>query len=244
MSEDPENREAVDDTLEDAFGVNLRALRTLADLVIRPNAVFKSYAANDRVTYTPSIRLFVGLIAVQILISVIWGGYGGILLSQWQQPNVNVEALESLFGAPLEVVAEHYGNAAPFLHATVVGLFTALSAFLVGAFNRSLGWVARLNITFAVLSGGTIVGLLVMIIAALTDNLASISWAPFIIFFAYWLFFVRGAPGVLAESRKGAVLKGALFSVVTMLYVMLAGLVMALIAFIYAWFMIQNSGGA
>jgi hypothetical protein len=243
VSEDPEKRGAVDDTLEDAFGVNLRALRTLRDLVVRPNAVFSSYAANDRVTYTPSIRLFVGLIAVQILISVLWGGYAGLLLSQWQQPNVNGEALENLFGAPLEVVAEHYGNAAPFLHATVVGLFTALSAFLVGAFNKSLGWVARVNITFAVLSGGTIVGLLVMIIAALTDSLSYLNWTPVIIFFAYWIFFVRGAPGVLADTRKGAVLKGALFSAVTMLYVLLAGLVMALIAFTYAWVMIQNGGG-
>lgn len=244
MSEDPDNRGAVDDTLEDAFGVNLRALRTLKDLVIRPNTVFKSYAANDRVTYTPSIRLFVGLIALQILISVLWGGYGGMLLSQWQQPHVDGQALENLFGAPLEVVAEHYGNAAPFLHATVVGIFTALSAFLVGAFNKSLGWVARLNITFSVLTGGTIVGLLVMIMAALSDTLAYINWTPLIILIAYWIFFVRGAPGVLAETRLGAALKGALFSFVTMIYVMIAGLVMALIAFTYAWFMIHNGGGA
>lgn len=35
-------REEIDNTLEDAFGVNFRALKTLKDIVIRPNVVFAS----------------------------------------------------------------------------------------------------------------------------------------------------------------------------------------------------------
>ena len=242
--ETPAKGEEIDNTLEDAFGVNLRALKTLKDILLRPAVVFASYAANDRVTYTPAIRLFVGLIAVQIATSVIWGGYSGLLLSQWENmPAQNIQNIETLLGGTLNQVAEHYGNAAPFLHATVVGAFTALSAFLIGAFNKSLSWVARLNITFGILTGGTVVGLVLMLVAALTDNMASISWAPLVIFLAYWLFFVRGAPGTLANTMTGAYGKGLIFSFVTMIYVVLGGLVMALLAFTYAYLMMNVWGG-
>ena len=248
MSRDPDDtppsrqREEIDNTLEDAFGVNFRALKTLKDIVIRPNVVFASYAANDRVSYTPAVRLFVGLIALQVLISFLWGGYAGLLVSQWQTQPETIPRMEGLFNASIEDIAEHYGNAATFLHAIVVGGFTALSAFLVGAFNRSLSWVARVNLTFAILTGGTIVGLLVMIITALSSSMALYSWVPLIIFLSYWLFFVRGARGVMAMTMTGTVLKGGIFAAVTMIYVFIGGIVMGLLGMGYAYYMINNGG--
>lgn len=242
MSEEPENRRReVDDTLEDAFGVNLRALTTLRDVLFRTDDVFRAFAAGDRETYTPTIRLFVGLIALQVFVSYLWGGYAGLLLSQWQQqPNV-VAQMEQLFGGPVEVITEHYGNAATFLHAVVVGGFTALSAFLVGSFNRSLGWVARVNITFTVLSAGTVFGLILLVASALTNHMALIGFAPVAVFLSYWFFFVRGAPGVLAETRTGTILKGGLFAAVTMIYVIIGGFVMGLIGMAYAY--VRMNGG-
>ncbi|MBI1236748.1 MAG: DUF3667 domain-containing protein [Alphaproteobacteria bacterium] len=248
MSQEPDDtrrsakRAEVDNTLEDAFGVNFRALRTLKDIVIRPNVVFASYAANDRVTYTPAIRLFVGLIAVQVFVSFLWGGYAGLLISQWEaQPGV-IPQMEGLFRAPISEIAEHYGNAATFLHAILVGSFTALSAFLVGAFNKSLGWVARLNITFAILTGGTVVGLLGLILAAGSGLMVVVGWMPFVIFISYWIFFVRGARGVLTTTMTGTLVKGGLFAAVTMIYVFLGGIFMALIAMTYAYFRINGGG--
>lgn len=236
-------REEIDNTLEDAFGVNFRALKTLRDIVIRPNVVFASYAANDRMTYTPAVRLFVGLIALQVFVSFLWGGYAGLLVSQWEaQPGVTPQ-MEALFNGPITEVAEHYGNAATFLHAIVVGAFTALSAFLLGAFNKSLSWVARLNLTFAILTGGTIIGLLGMIAAALTGDTALFNWMPLIVFLSYWIFFVRGGRGALATTMTGTVLKGGLFATVTMIYVFIGGVVMALMGLGYAYYMVNGAAG-
>lgn len=236
-------REEIDNTLEDAFGVNFRALKTLRDIVIRPNVVFASYAANDRMTYTPAVRLFVGLIALQVFVSFLWGGYAGLLISQWEaQPGVTPQ-MEALFNGPITEVAEHYGNAATFLHAIVVGAFTALSAFLLGAFNKSLSWVARLNLTFAILTGGTIIGLLGMIAAALTGDTALFNWMPLIVFLSYWIFFVRGGRGALATTMTGTVLKGGLFATVTMIYVFIGGVVMALMGLGYAYYMVNGAAG-
>jgi len=236
-------REEIDYTLEDAFGVNFRALKTLKDIVIRPNVVFGSYAANDRVTYTPAVRLFVGLIALQVFVSFLWGGYAGLLISQWEtQPDI-IPQMEALFNGPITEVAEHYGNTATFLHAIVVGGFTALSAFLIGAFNKSLSWVARVNLTFAILTGGTIVGLLGMIVAALTSDIALFNWMPLIVFLSYWILFVRGGRGVLATTLTGTMLKGGLFASVTMIYVFIGGVVMALTGLGYAYYMVNGSAG-
>jgi hypothetical protein len=235
-------RAEIDNTLEDAFGVNFRALKTLKDIVIRPKVVFASYAANDRVTYTPAVRLFVGLIALQVFISFLWGGYAGILVSQWEAQPETIPRMEALFNAPIEEIAEHYGNAATFLHAIVVGGFTALSAFLVGAFNRSLSWVARVNLTFGILTGGTIVGIVGMIFSALTGNTVLINWMPLLVFLSYWLFFVRGGQGLFASSSTGVALKGVLFATVTMIYVLLGGVVMGLTGMGYAYYMINSSG--
>lgn len=243
MSDAPQKREEIDSTLEDAFGVNFRALKTLKDIVIRPNVVFASYAANDRMTYTPAVRLFVGLIALQVFVSFLWGGYAGLLISQWEaQPGVTPQ-MEALFNGPITEVAEHYGNAATFLHAIVVGAFTALSAFLLGAFNKSLSWVARLNLTFAILTGGTIIGLLGMIAAALTGDTALFNWMPLIVFLSYWIFFVRGGRGALATTMTGTVLKGGLFATVTMIYVFIGGVVMALMGLGYAYYMVNGAAG-
>jgi hypothetical protein len=243
LSDAPQKREEIDSTLEDAFGVNFRALKTLKDIVIRPNVVFASYAANDRMTYTPAVRLFVGLIALQVFVSFLWGGYAGLLISQWEaQPGVTPQ-MEALFNGPITEVAEHYGNAATFLHAIVVGAFTALSAFLLGAFNKSLSWVARLNLTFAILTGGTIIGLLGMIAAALTGDTALFNWMPLIVFLSYWIFFVRGGRGALATTMTGTVLKGGLFATVTMIYVFIGGVVMALMGLGYAYYMVNGAAG-
>lgn len=242
MSENPQKREELDNTLEDAFGVNFRALRTLKDLLVRPSVVFASYAANDRVTYTPSIRLFVGLIAVQVFVSFLWGGYGGLLISQWEAQPGTIPQMEGLFNAPIADVAEHYGNAATLLHAILVGSFTALSAFLIGTFNKSLGWVSRLNINFAILTGGTVVGLLGLMLAAVTGLMAVVNWMPLIVFASYWIFFVRGAKGVVTTTMAGTVVKGGIYAAVTMIYVILGGIVMAIIALSYAYFRINGGG--
>ncbi len=242
MSKQPQKREDMDNTLEDAFGVNFRALKTLKDILVRPKTVFASYAAKDRTTYTPALRLFAGLIALQVFVSFLWGGYSGLLITQWESQPATASQMESLFQGSVEEIAGHYGNAAAFLHAIVVGAFTALSAFLIGAFNKSLGWVARVNITFAILTAGSIIGLLGLIVLAIIGEPAILNWMPLVIFLSYWLFFVRGGTGILATTLPGSLIKGSVFATVTMIYVLIGGVVMAFMGLTYAYIRI-NVGG-
>lgn len=221
--------------LEDVLGFNFRSFRTLWDLIIRPNTVFRAYAARDRETYTPSLRLWLSLIGIQILISVVWGGYGGMVVAQFEtQPPEVIASIENLLGASIEEIAQPYGEAASFLHPILVGGFTALSAFLIGAFNKSLSWAARINITFGILSASSVVGLTLLLGVVLGAATSLMNWMIIPITLFYWLVFARGAPGILARTRTGAILKGALFASVAIALVMVGGIVMSLASFIYA----------
>ncbi|MEE2567277.1 DUF3667 domain-containing protein [Hyphobacterium marinum] len=234
MSEAGDARSEFEDFLEDILGFNFRSFRTLRDLLIRPNTVFKAYAARDRVTYTPSLRLWLGLITLQLLLSIVWGGYGGMFVSQLNTQPENAAVIENALGTNLEDLAEPYSEAASFLHPILVGGFTAFSAFLIGAFNKSLSWAARLNITFGILTAASLVGLILLLGIVVTGATGAMTWMIVPVALMYWIVFTFGAPGVLAETRSGAIIKGAVFSLTTIILVMIGGLVMSLTALMFA----------
>lgn len=242
MTTSPKPRnEDTEDFIEDILGFNFRSFRTIYALFVKPRVVFQAYADRDRERYTPSLRIWLGIIGIQVLFSVIWGGYGGLLLSQWENSETNAAMMEQAMGGSIEEIARHYGDAASLLHAIVVGGMTGLSAFLIGAFNKSLHWTARINITFAILSVASVVGLILLVITAASDHIGLLNWSILIISLMYWYTFYRGAPGILASTRTGAALKGLLFSIATILLVFLGGAIMAIIGFAYA--AIRINGG-
>lgn len=64
---------SVDDLAGDLFSLNIRGLRSIAILWARPSAYFD--AADDaewKDSYTPSVRLWLSLIALSSLLQVIW----------------------------------------------------------------------------------------------------------------------------------------------------------------------------
>lgn len=229
------NRDEMGRVIEDAVGFNLRSLHTLRDLVVRPNRVFQSYAVRDRETYTPAMRLWFGLIGLQVLISAIWGGWEGIMRRQIESGGPAVADLyEQISGGRLDAFLRHYGDAMGVAHPILIGGFSALSVFLLGLFRKGLAWPSRLNIAMGVLVAGSIVGLLLMP-AMYMPQFTQWMWAaPLIIAVAYFITFLRGAPGVLADTASGAWVKAIVYALVLILLVALAGVVLAIVATTYA----------
>lgn len=215
--------------LEETLGFNLRSLRTLADLWIRPRTVMDAVIARDTVRYTPMVRLFLALIGVQIAASVLWGGYGGVLERALADLDAESGAgLAALAGESPDAFFSTYGNLAAVLHAPLVGAFTALSVFVLSAFGPRRGLAVNLNLVFATLTAGSIVGLALM--AFLLVESRPPSWSVFIIGAAYFLTWLRGLPQNLAGGRVGRVLKSAALSVTMILLVLIGGLLMQVIA--------------
>ncbi|KCZ54722.1 hypothetical protein HY29_13670 [Hyphomonas beringensis] len=232
---DHDTRKDLEDTVEDALGFNFRSIRTLKDLLIHPNRVFKSYAERDRETYTPSIRLWFGLLGVQVIISTLWGGWGGIMKRQIEaSPPELRELYVGLTDGRLEPFYGHYGSAMNVLMPIVISFFSALGVFLLSAFGVKLSWPSRLNITMGILVVGSVIGLMYQPIVLL-DFYFQYPWVGLVVVvLAYLVTFYRGAPGVLASTRKLAAVKALGFSLAMMVLIITGSIILQIAAVIYA----------
>jgi hypothetical protein len=241
---DAKKDDNIQHVVEDATGFNLRSLKTLRDLFIRPNTVFRSYAERDRVTYTPALRLWLGIVGIQVIVSALWGGWAGLLRRQIADATPQVrEAYEQVSGGQLDVFIDHYADAANLLQPIIVALFTSLSVFLLGAFNRTLAWSSRFNIAMGILAIGSLGGLLLMPLMFVPENaslyaMLAIGGVTLI----YFITFLRGAPGVLATTAAGGVVKALIYTAVLVLLVLIAGFVMTIAAVLYATVRMQGQG--
>ncbi len=232
----------LENTIEDALGFNFRSLRTLRDILLKPNKVFKSYADGDRMTYTPALRIWLGLLSLTFLILILAGGYGELLKDAFKASPESEESLRTIFGDQVEEGIDKTASIATALQAPFVGLLTALSVFILKPFNPNLTLIARLNITFATLSAGTLAG-------AITSYLIAIGIIPissilplFIIWLVYFVTFWRGAPGVLAQTRSGTIVKALIFSLAVIMLVIIANILNSGISFMSAAITIRSGG--
>ncbi len=236
MNDERVRPSGVQDAVEDVFGFNFRSLKTLRDLFVRPNAVFRAYAERDRVSYTPALRLWLGLLGAQFLVALFGGGYKKLIRNSFEQQSADVIATyEDVTGGRMDEFLDIYADAMSLAQPFVIGLASSLSVFLLAAFRRGMAWSARLNIAMAVLSAGSVAGILATPIT-MTEGL------PAIVVFAttipvvamYFITFVRGSPGVLADTTGGAWVKGGLFSLALIGLLVIGYVVLGIGTSIYA----------
>ncbi len=241
-SPDPVSTHKTDfeDLVEDIFGMNFRSLRTIRDLVLHPAQVSTVYASGDRETYTPAVRVFLCLIAIQIFASFFTGGHAAIALAAFEeQPRSGLDvflgtagAEEAIFRDRLETFARIYGEFVSIWQAPTAGLFVSLSLFLIRPVEEPLSWVRRLNITFAIISVGSTFALLTMPLIKYAPDL--MIWVTPGIAVIYFITYLRGSGSLLAKTHLGRVLRGLLFSLVSMALLLLAGILLGMIGTIVA----------
>ncbi|MGJ3232206.1 MAG: hypothetical protein ACFE0P_10440 [Oceanicaulis sp.] len=224
--------------LEDTLGFNLRSLRTLADLWIRPRKVMDAVVLRDRVSYTPMVRLFLALIGVQIAVSVLWGGYGSMIQDAIaaQMSEAQLSAYFETMGTTPDAFFSMYGNIASALHAPIVGAFTALSVFVLGAFGAKRAFAVNLNLVFATLTAGSVIG-----IAFLSVNIfgqTTPTWSVAVIGAAYFITWLRGLPEHIASTRSGRIVKSAVLALTMIALVMIGGVVMHTLTAVFTVLMV------
>lgn len=220
---------------EEVLGFNLRSVRSLIDLLVAPRKVLASIIARDG-AYTPMVRLWLALLGVQIAISVIWGGYGAIAANALQNSDpATLAQLETITDRPLDEFFSLYGNIMSVLHGPVVGGFTALSVIVISRFGEKRPFAVNLNLIFAILTAGSILGLVMMPLALSGTSVGAL---PFLITFAitsvYAVTFIRGATPSLATSWQGRTIKGVALSVAMLILVLVGGMVVSIVSVITA----------
>lgn len=216
--------------LEETLGFNLRSVRTLADLWIRPQAVMNAIMARDRTTYTPMVRLFLALIGLQVAVSVVWGGYGGLIARGFEtMPENQLATLTELIGRPLDEFVTIFGNIAAVLHAPIVAGATALSVLLLSRFGERRAFAVNLNLVFAVLTAGSMLGLILLFLLAMTDLNPALNTV--LIAAAYFVTWLRGMPAAIASTMQGRVVKSLVLSLTMIALVLIGASIMQAIAF-------------
>lgn len=185
--------------------------------------------ARDRVTYTPMVRLFLALIGVQIAVSVLWGGYGGLMADGLEaMPEDQRAAMIESIGQPLDEFLSIFGNVASVLHPPVVALMTALSVLVLGAFGEKRSFAVNLNLVFAVLTAGSLVGLGLLFSMAFMEVNPGLNLV--LIGGAYCLTWFRGLPSEVARTTAGRVVKSIVLSLTMLTLVLIGGVILQLVA--------------
>lgn len=74
-------RVGYDDLLEDTIGLNIRGLKTLATVILKPRRYFTAAADPDWYgLYTPSIRLWLSVVAIIFFFRFFWGAQASPLI--------------------------------------------------------------------------------------------------------------------------------------------------------------------
>ncbi|WP_439635147.1 hypothetical protein [Oceanicaulis sp.] len=233
---DEQGRKDRDDLIEDTLGFNLRSLKTVYALLATPRSVMQAITEKDRERYTPMLRLFLGLMGIQVALSVIWGGHAGILeqsLSRLSEEQL--QDLQTLVGRPLDEFYAHFGNIAGFLQPILVGLFTACSVLILRLMGDKRPFSVNLNLMFAILNAGSIIGLVLMI----PQTQLGLPWAlgTGLVMLGYFQTVYRGMP----ESVIGAGAKrwgySLLMTLVLIILILIAGIVMQSLSLLgaYIW---------
>ena len=198
----------LDSFIEDAFGLNIRGLKTLWHLIIAPKRVFESARVTDwRERYTPTLRLTFSVITVFMLLSFFWAAENGTfyqaILAQLEQaaqtrPDMPPpdQILDAYFAA--------YSFSYPFIYMLVHALFGAL-IFLWG---RDTPWVTRIRLYFGLLAVGMTFSLFSMMAVPLIDRDLFAAYTIVsvgITYLVYGLTYVRGMWG--SYSMIGLVLR-------------------------------------
>jgi hypothetical protein len=224
---------ALESIVEDVIGFNFRSLRTLGDLFVRPNQVFRAYMRRHQTRYTPALRLWLSLTVIMAILSYFFGGQDDLIrkvIAKW--PDAQREAFMAQIGGNMDGFAEAYGQVFATLQPFIIGLGMIIPVLVMAGFSRGAGWIARINLTYAVLNAGSIFGLLAFPLVVQNSDLGL--WTLLPITFLYWLTFFRGAPGVLGTSLTGRIVKASVFTLVTLIMVLISDVLTVAASMLYA----------
>lgn len=159
---------------EDIFGLSLRGLKSMRDLIVRPAAVLQAARTEDwGGKYTPSIRLVISLLTVMLLLRFFWAGD--------QSPNYQMIvatyediAAELPVDLTAEQMADQYFAYWALIFPVVYILLHALAASILRVWGGAAAYVLRSRLYFACLTPALVVSLFGLIAMPLVP--VSVIW--------------------------------------------------------------------
>ena len=217
----------LDALMADVFGLNIRGLKTLADLFARPKSVFDSARTFDwQSKYTPTVRLAFSILTVFSLLSFFWAAEDGVLYQTLL--DLFSEGFAKQPDAPpvedfISTMFAGYNIIYPFTYLLV----HSLVGCCIFVWGKRTPLVARIRLYFGVASVG--VAIAVLSIAAMPFVSSNIMWVwttvtMGVTFLAYIITYGRGMSDRF--SLLGLLARGVFLAIV----VTVADFIVAIIA--------------
>lgn len=207
-----DNIVGLDDLIEDLFGMNVRSFKTIWVLFSSPRQYFiaaKTPAWMDK--YTPSTRLWLGLMAILIALQFFWASPDAAIMDN----------LSTTLSAVFANAAINVGSTADFAAFDMAGelqkamklnyliypfvfIFAfSVFAWLYRAWGEALSFTVRLRYVFAVIVPASVIGLFTTLmtpfISATQLNLFSVIQTVVIL----GLYFLTGFRGAYGDMDNG-----------------------------------------
>jgi len=216
--------------LEDVFGLNIRSAKSLWVTFKKPENYFKAAKSADwQQTYTPSLRLWLGLMALMVALQFIWAKPDGSFMQLMKEGMIGglTAGIESggkpakLEGIDFDILFLEMMKTNTLIYPFIFITAMSLLAFVYRAWGESLSYVVRQRFIFAVILPGTVIGLISTILITFTsgDTYKFISFAQFL--FIIGLYFITAYRGPYAHMEGGEKIGRSIFLSFSILSVLL-----------------------
>ena len=209
----PDLKIGFEEFLEDVFGLNIRSAKTIGVMFKNPSTYFQAARTPDwKQLYTPSLRLWLGLMTIMVALQFIWARPDGTLMQMFKQAmegglqtgiesgsgkEVDLKGFD--FDAALTAMMKLNTLIYPFIFITAMSFL----ALIFRAWGEKLSYVVRQRYIFAIIVPGTVIGLISTIFITFASTEAYMVISLIQIFAIIALYFITAYRGPYAHMEAG-----------------------------------------
>lgn len=232
MSENEPEPRLIEDVLDEVLSFNYRSLRTLRDIFLRPGHVAATFASGDRVTYTPTMRVWFAVVSWLFLLSVIWGGFGDLILRSSNNSGGGLDRLIAEGGRDLDAVIAHISTVSGLFYVPVISAFTLLGVTVLRRFRRDLSFIQTVQCYFIPVTAMATVSTIMLVVSAFQPQ--ALQFVPLVNYTAFALTAGAVVRAVFAKTVMGVIAKTLALTAVVFVLTTLATLTALVIGIDYA----------
>ncbi|KCZ54428.1 hypothetical protein HY29_14310 [Hyphomonas beringensis] len=156
----------LDDMMEDVFGLNIRAGKTVWDLFRRPAKVFSAARTPDWMNgaYTPSFRVYFSLIAILFLFKFFWASDNSMMQIAFETTAEGLRELDTRLD--LDDMVDDMMEKNWLIYPFAVGFWYTLTALLMRIWGKGTPTITRIRLFFAAIIPSTTLLTIMMITTA------------------------------------------------------------------------------
>jgi len=199
---------------EDLFGLNIRSGKTIWQSFVAPSEYFEAAQSPDwHQKYTPSLRLWLGLMTVMVALQFFWGKPDGSFM-QMMETSVRGGIESSLKTNGTDISLENFNVQGALIsvmkfntliYPFIFVIFMSFLALIYRAWGQQLPYVVRQRYIFALIVPGTVIGLIsTLLMTFLTSTVYQlVSYFQLILILVfYFLTAYRGPYARLSQGNR------------------------------------------